>query len=129
MKKEELKIGSSYNFNGKEIVMTPKKIKAIISLGDYDTITPIEITDDRLIAFGFKKRIYDYAWAGYGHDYILKLNGAVFGFTLVYESNFSLSISCEEDENAITPHIDRFKYVHQLQALYFALTSNELKAK
>ena len=78
-----------------------------------DYLKPIPITEDWLKRLGFEN---------YGHIYTLHFKN---GFALNY--NTSLKSWFLSIHSTTTTAISDFKYVHQLQNLYFALTGEELK--
>ena len=73
-----------------------------------DDISPIPITEEWLLKFGFEKNLY---WR---KDW-LQIQQS--------ENEFSIYIS---DDYMGQEYGEPFKYVHQLQNLYFALTGAEL---
>ena len=86
----------------------------------------IPLTEELLLSFGFEKIVYNSDKIGYlGMDYRLKHKD----FLLVYCDDFSIGIMGHEDDVVIAPDIELFKYVHQLQNLYFILTGEQLKTK
>ena len=115
MKAIELRIGNYYNEFG-----IPKQVTAsfIEKLDQIEKackividVSPIEITEDWLIKLGFKKDIEtDYRW------FIL-----------------DKSVAYDLDDNCIrisdSWEFGKRKFVHELQNLYFALTSKELTFK
>jgi hypothetical protein len=86
----------------------------------------ILLTEELLLSFGFEKIVYNSDKIGYlGMDYRLKHKD----FLLVYCDDFSIGIMGHEDDIGIAPDIELFRYVHQLQNLYFILTGEQLKTK
>ena len=86
----------------------------------------IPLTEELLLSFGFEKIVYNSDKIGYlGVDYRLKHSD----FLLVYCDDFSIGIMGHEDDVGIAPDIELFRYVHQLQNLYFILTGEQLKQK
>ena len=86
----------------------------------------ILLTEELLLSFGFEKIVYNSDKIGYlGVDYRLKHKD----FLLVYCDDFSISIMGHEDDIGIAPDIELFRYVHQLQNLYFILSGEQLKKK
>ena len=86
----------------------------------------IPLTEELLLSFGFEKIVYNSDKIGYlGMDYRLKHKD----FLLVYCDDFSIGIMGHEDDVGIAPDIELFRYVHQLQNLYFILTGEQLKTK
>ena len=124
IKANELRIGNKLNFLGD--VVTFKNITEIREDGIFWIKTfepkiesknfhfkPIEITEDWLLIFGFKKR----------------KNRHLFN----WENKIVISEYKDEFENFFYPKTgydirfsNEIKYVHQLQNLYFALTGAEL---
>ena len=144
MESKELRIGN-YLYNGEGYVAVDEIYKDDIKISilkdspamfEVCDIQPIPLTEEWLEKFGFEKVIYASESTGYGCEYILKVGNrdkdgfTLNGFTLIYQDDFSLGIYCKEDDgDFITPDLSRFKYVHQLQNLYFALTGEELTIK
>ena len=85
----------------------------------------ISLTEELLLSFGFEKIVYGSDETVYGVDYRLKHKD----FLLEYYDDFSIGIMGHEDDIGIAPDIELFKYVHQLQNLYFILTGQQLKQK
>jgi len=84
--------------------------EVVIGLGD---IQPIELTEEWLFRFGFKKRKVAGFWFDYRLEYVVIdcMDGSEFD---IYFSSL---------------HQTKLEYVHQLQNLYFALTGEELEIK
>jgi len=89
-----------------------------ISMGfDNGKVQPIELTEEWLVKFGFKKRIT----IGHSVQYFIGKNPVTHDwlFDLLWLEGYS------------TPFyrngFHKIKHVHQLQNLYFALTGEELK--
>jgi len=76
-----------------------------IGVVDYNNISPIPLTEEWLVKFGFQD---------YENSYILEYDGRDFTWTgsTYYIRWCGHAMDCQ--------------YVHQLQNLYFALTGNEL---
>lgn len=128
MKVQDLKIGNWVQFRHTE---TP----VLITLGDFvreykeehlEDYEPIPLTEEWLVKFGFEKNEFNSEKYGYGVEYVLETNG-VDGFILVYQDDFSIGILGRKEDFGISPNIDLFRNVHQLQNLYFALTGQELQ--
>ena len=83
---------------------------------DVKDVSPIELTEEWLLKFGFTKHNME------GYEVHFKYNHPKLhsGITALYNANFSIKL----DDVA-----RGVKYVHQLQNLYFALTGNELNIK
>lgn len=133
MKAEELRIGNivgSYNKGDEERMLTvlPENIKVQLKANKqgYTRYRPIPLTEELLLKCGFDKIEYSSDENGYGVEYILSVDG-IDGFILEYCDDFSISIKGREEDYGITPPLNRFKYLHQLQNIYFALTNEELK--
>lgn len=97
-------------------------VKKISSVAIYD-FKPIQLTEEWLIKFGFKKEVLS---DGSAYYYTLDLND---------DKYCDLSISNGDKNGCIEitlfPYEEwfRYKHVHQLQNLYFALTGKELTIK
>lgn len=76
-------------------------------------ISPIKLTEEWLLRFGFS-RFGEGVVYWENENILIEQDG---------ENNFSLSVGCEYTVG------NPFKYVHQLQNLYFALTGKELELK
>lgn len=81
--------------------------------------TPIPLTEEWLVKFGFKKRITK---VRSGASVTTYDNGTVYDLKLA-ENNLGFDFRYDSIE------IVELKYVHQLQNLYFALTKTELTLK
>lgn len=105
MKATELRIGNHILKNGKLHYVSYKTIRDIISqsVDDTDVYEPIQITEERLLKFGFIDR-------GLGDFRRSWLH-------LIRNSSTSFETNC---------FFVKIKYLHQLQNLYFALTGEEL---
>lgn len=105
MKATELRIGNWVNDFAMEShqVIHLTKDKIILE-------TPIPLTEEWLLKFGFKHDGYDY-WNARDEYFELAQ----------YPTYFMHSINCHEYDDGV-----EIKYVHQLQNLYFALTGKEL---
>jgi len=118
----ELRIGSHYHYEGSEIKLDGSTLACYLNNELKSPLYSVLLTEKWLLDFGFKKIVYDSEETGYGTEYDLVTDD----FTLSYSDDFSLSISYTKDLLAIIPNIDLFKYVHQLQNLYFSLKGEEL---
>jgi hypothetical protein len=80
--------------------------------------TPIPLTDEWLLRFGFEKRDFPFNQRWVFNDFKIEHQGINFAYVLWSQS---------------APHLTQFighcQYVHQLQNLYFALTGQELELK
>lgn len=80
-----------------------------------ESVKPIPLTEEWLIKFGFESE---------QNDYDKQINCFVFNQITLYDhQNGSYSLYRYNDAHVYLPH------VHQLQNLYFALTSEELSIK
>ena len=121
---KELRIGNWVYFKFKDtgfgnvmICANDFKVMDRISTDDIDThYNPISLTEEWLLKFGFKKQ-----WTISGNLYSIKLSK---GFISIYSfEDDSYKLDCAN------LCISAFKYIHQLQNLYFALTGQELTTK
>ncbi len=87
---------------------------------DSDLIHPIPLTEDWLTRLGFNVVPNMEVWRG-EVQYEISVMPSANRFLRIYELQFASII---EPNNEV--HLNRFKYVHQLQNLYFSLTSEEL---
>ena len=87
----------------------------------YDHCTPISITEEWLLKFGFEKE-----GEGFRHEYWY-----INDFEIqIHGDKFPLRIWGGESAPHLTQYIGhKTKYIHQLQNLYFALTGEELTIK
>lgn len=82
---------------------------------------PIPLTKEILLKFGFEKQetiLHTFFENDYGDFY--------FSLQLMNNNSFHLRIRNDSQENERYTGLGIFKYVHQLQNLYFALTGEEL---
>ena len=123
MNTKELRIGSFYmvKFHDKweEHRLDPFSICQAIN--NEIKIKPIPLTEDRLLEFGFKKEVLS---DDSGYYYALEFN----------ENKYCDLSICSGDEKGfieavLFPYEEwfRFKYVHELQNLFFAITGKELE--
>jgi len=126
MKANELRVGNYLNFEDEPMKFEREDFNYEFVLSSQ--WEPIPLNEEWLLKFGFEKIniVYD-SGRDYGVEYKLKTEE----FILVYSDDFSLGIFAnnEYDELGMDPDIDLFKYVHQLQNLYFALSGKELEIK
>ena len=114
MKAQELRIG---NYLKKDVVV---KIDAKIIFDiwiEAEDYEPIPITEEWVLKFGFYKELRDSGEAGFfmsKNDCNVIIKDFGDGFLFIWELSFMGK---------------PIKYVHQLQNLYFALTSEELEIK
>lgn len=83
----------------------------------YDKLLPIHLTEDWLLKFGFEKGVGEYSieWRNYYS------NGNPHGICIEFVNGEFYYSAGEGIEFSI-----KYKYVHQLQNLYYALTGEEL---
>ena len=125
-KANELRIGNLLKRNG--IVVTIDG-RSIFDIWDDDGIVklgyePIEITEDWLIKFGFKKTYADkcYALPFNRHSlHRLIITLADIGNILTIGDNYA-----SNGENLFVFTKDVVQYVHQVQNVYYSLTNEEL---
>jgi len=127
MKSTELRVGNFVSVDGKNLPVTQIFEKGL-NCGNvgalYELVKPIPLTEEWLEQFGFEKVVYDSEKNGYGIEYHLKKKDL---FIEIY-SDMSLNLydSDKDTDNDLGVGVHP-KHVHQLQNLYFALTSEELK--
>lgn len=109
---DDIKSISDWEFNGK------KKIKGI-----YCISYPIPLTEEWLLKFGFKKETLGDD-EGFFYSYRLKNDVYCDLSFLSGDKNGYLEVTLFPYEQWF-----RYRYIHQLQNLYFALTGEELKIK
>lgn len=110
MDKRELRIGNYVN-----IFDVKTKLELFDFSFESDFIFPIEITDKNLLELGFEKINNDYYQT---RNLELKLHWTV---------NKNKMIPEFQEKRLVTGY--DFKYVHQLQNLYYSLTNTELEWK
>lgn len=114
MKAESLRIGNKayfhLNFEDKsEVIITPQDIGYILcNVGEY---SPIPLTEQKLLDYGFKKVNYEDGYVGYEHGSLMiyKVDEAEETYWI-----FNLFKHC------------RMRYLHELQNLYYSLYGEEL---
>ncbi len=82
-----------------------------------ENVKPLKLTEYRLLKFGFKNSKYNPSY------FELELDSE---HCLAFSDN-ELTIECED--SFYSANMKHIKHVHQLQNLYFALTSQELVLK
>ena len=128
MTKEELRVGNHVNTDSKSELRTVVEIRHSVvsvkyirsdtnqphqSMVEYDRLTPIPLTEEWLLKFGFRKMLIDNIYVfKYGKLELNRTGGEGF-YTSTYKGNFLRFII-----NA-----------HQLQNLYYTLTGEELTIK
>jgi len=127
MKAKELRIGNYILHeptidDWEEIIVTlPSLLQVDISPESY---CGIPLTEEWLLKFGFEKDTYASTnrWILYNHDegeVLFEISGSdSYGWVRIFTTT-----------NGIEDTDTHFKYVHQLQNLYFALTGEELTLK
>ena len=80
------------------------------TIEDYERTKPIPLTEEWLLKFGFELDIEDDGYSKGKYKVSVSDEGCIF---FIYDSYYPIEI-CE------------FKYIHQLQNIYFALTGEEL---
>jgi len=81
---------------------------------DINSVKPIPLTEEWLLRFGFELTETNYDG---GHHY------------WIWDFSGILLTTPYEDDSVVELGDAKFKYVHQLQNLYFALTGKELEIK
>lgn len=130
MKANELRIGNLvyFDFNGKSDlhIIIPRDIHVMnlceIGKEESECYKPIPLTKEWLLKFRFELQ---YGFGGikrYYKDRYLIENG----ISMFFDNGFSFRITTDAQNST---HASSVKYVHQLQNLYFALTSKELEIK
>ena len=123
MKAQELRIGNWVELDDEFTQMV------CIMEDNTEWINPIPLTEEWLEQFGFSK-IQSNDTLSYIYT---KSHKEAF---IVLEDDMSVAVTCteilfykESQYGYYAPSVDRTKYVHQLQNLYFALTGEELEIK
>lgn len=111
MKPNELRIGNYFIDWDNKISVLDKSMFYSIGCGDtsYDEFKPIPLTEEWLLKFGFEKTQY----------YWLKKY-------IILNLDFEFCTTNGEGDLTYIGNGVSYKYVHQLQNLYFALTGEEL---
>ena len=119
----ELRIGNLFQEqNSKEIIMVTELSQFKIGFsgsfkGNWQA-EPIPLTEEWLLKFGFLDTT--------GVDYIYHVD-LDFKLIIIPASDFYPQIDKADDSGWKSVSLNKIKYVHQLQNLYFALTGEELK--
>lgn len=124
MTSKDFRIGNYHLYDGK-LDRIDSRYALAFENEFMDGIEPINLTEQWLIDFGFEKEVLSDNSAYY------------YKFKFKNEKYCDLSIISEDkDENgflevALSPYEDffRYKYVHELQNLVFAITGKELELK
>jgi hypothetical protein len=83
------------------------------TIEDYERVKGIILTEEWLLKFGFELDIEDDGYSKGKYKVSVSDEGCIF---FIYDSYYPIEIC-------------KFKYIHQLQNLYFALTEEELEIK
>jgi hypothetical protein len=123
MKVSELRIGNWVKFPKPDFgYLNPGQITLTTFADMYDDdnrVEPIPLSEEWLLKFGFEKITY-----GNGGYQITSTKGKI--VVLTDNSVYVYSGLGDEESYGFRPDID---YVHQLQNLYYSLTSQELTIK
>jgi hypothetical protein len=119
MNANELKIGNYYNNNGQIKKITPSDIEEVF-ISERIWCEPLPITKELLLKFGFNNWLEN--------EYSLS-NGYFYCSFKFYKNGRIDTYFCGQNERFKNKDTMFFKYVHQLQNLYFALTGEELTLK
>jgi hypothetical protein len=122
MKAIELRLGNWYDNNGIFKKVTPNTIEEVW-VAERTWCKPIPLTEEWLLKLGFSMDdAYLSMWIN-DYKYCFKYRDWAKNWAFYIEYTDSLH---PKDENQKYPVSFDIKYVHQLQNLYFALTSEEL---
>ncbi|WP_411898552.1 hypothetical protein [Elizabethkingia bruuniana] len=116
----DLRVGSSYYLNETEVKLDERLLFAMFNnplaygLQNY---TPIPLTEERLLKFGFQKEFESDVAIFYENDF-LSIN--------IYKGYNSTFLKRNRLIDQQDYSINNIKYVHQLQSLYYMLTQREL---
>ena len=127
-KQQDLRIGNIIEFKGSEgwelEIVDPEDIHLCVFHHEYynKQSRPVQVTEEILLKYGFEKQDYNMSNC---HVYQKGIYRVLKSFNNDnINQDYSLCI------NGISPptwSIAHFKYLHQLQNIYFALTNTELK--
>ncbi len=121
--KNELRLGNLVNLRGHITEIQALKSDRCMALSDfaeYEDLQPIPLTEEWLLKFGFEPNAYGY---------------------VIGKDNFNIHIWLHDDGlirdielsstmiSGAYPKIENFKYVHQIQNLYYILFNEELTIK
>lgn len=122
MTSKDFRIGNYHLYDGK-LDRIDSRYALAFENEFMDGIEPINLTEQWLIDLGFEKQVLSDNSA---HYYTLELN----------ENKYCDLSICSGDKNGfieatLFPYEDwfRYKYVHELQNLFFAITGRELELK
>ena len=118
---KEFRIGNLVEYDGRvfeidsvsEVLPTLNTIEFGIGVVDWNNLKPIPLNEDWLVRFGFEKPAH--SWNGDK-------------FHLSEWDSYPLNWCVAMNKNGAVL-VEKLKYVHQLQNLYFALTGTELTLK
>ena len=122
MKSSDLRIGNLVDLGNRIAKVTEINHLACVvvdleetqdTIEDYERVKGIILTEEWLLKFGFELDIEDDGYSKGKYKISVSDEGCIF---FIYDSYYPIEI-CE------------FKYIHQLQNLYFALTGEELVVK
>ena len=109
---KELRIGNIIKgFTTEEVRSIGDQIVNLYRVGCY---SPVELTEDWLIKFGFKKVQEDKYGCHYENEEC---------WVYLNHGGFDLELITDDERFNL---LRTYKYVHQLQNLYFAITGKEL---
>jgi len=93
----------------------------------YDEISPIPLTEEWLLRFGFSEETQYYSdnLSLFWLDIHKSLENSEFYIFFNTETKY-IGLHSMENENNISKYLYDIKYIHQLQNLYFALTGTHL---
>lgn len=139
MKTNELRLENYILCNKKQVatvfaIRDPFSILADtgeISECDIDKCEGVTLTEEWLVKFEFSNydQVLDGLTMGYLIDYI-DYSGVETEFVIVKDDEEGYWLGAEEDDFYYFIYPSKpFRYVHQLQNLYFAITGNELEIK
>ena len=130
IKLNEIRVGNLFTYCNHE-EESPFNLSDFISLNEYDLsledIKPIKITDKKLCDIGFEKKESDL-----GSIYEKKINNCIYTVLLSNNEikNNSFGIRFEDDEYLNKDNLKffswNFKYVHELQNLWYDITKEDL---
>ena len=116
MKASELRIGNSIMQDDELVFVTWWRLELMEK--NKIEYNPIPLTEEWLLKLGFKYKKWD--------DHFIIKNGNYFNSIKKYDDGWYYNT---DESEATCYYLTTIKYVHQLQNLYFALTSEELEIK